>query len=107
MVRRIAWWYEQNHALPGTGEQYTVSISKVIPMLRLVYALPFLAAKLMVCPTTSAHPKIAIPVNDCPVELKSLNLELRCDIFEVLARADVVRITEKPMNRVGGDAHVD
>jgi len=107
MVRRVAWWYEKDHALAGTRKEYSIGIFQVILMLLFVYALPFLAAEVMVCPTTSAHPQIAIPVNDRPVEFQSLNLELRGNVFEILARADIVRIAEKPMYRVGGDAHVD
>ena len=61
----------------------------------------------MKLPLVSIHPKICVPRHADPVQLKPLDLELRRRILEAVAGPRVVRVVERPMNRIHVNAHIN
>src|SRR6266540_2525858 len=96
----IASRNHQDHALPSPRQQDSVGVLQIFLPLACADVLPGVAPKRPVLPALPREAKICIPHYTRPVQFQALDMELGDHIFQIVGRADIVLLVEKPVHGI-------
>ena len=85
LVGGRSFWKKQDHPLPSPSQKHAVGVLAIAEVFHAIVLNPFIATKLAGLPGTCVITKVRILGNKRKIKFKSLNIEFRRHIFELMA----------------------
>ena len=94
----IALWNKQDHSLPSSGQNHSISILKVESPRLVIHGLPFCSLESLVDPHTILVMKVTVPTYADPIQFKTLDRKLARHILQIIRGSDIGAVIQKPIS---------